>query len=408
MLSAGPLPRGRRVAIATNAGGLGILCADACEAAGLELAELTESTASRLRELLPPEASVGNPVDMLGGATGATYEAVLPVLLADPRVDAVIALFVPPVVAGPEEVAAAIAGAAPVAAERQTPLIAAIVAEGPIPEALRGGGIAAFSYPEAAAAALGIVAERAEWLRRPAGVVPQLDGVDEAAAQAVVEAALARDDEGWLTPDEVRLLLESYGLPLVPQRLARGAEAAATVAAELGFPVAVKTAEAGAHKTESGGVVLDLETADEVRDVARRIGGEVVVQPMVRGGAELLAGVVQDPVFGPLVAFGTGGIYAELYGAVEFRIAPLTDDDATELVRSGKAGRLVRGYRGAPPASEAALLDLLHRLSRLGDDSPEVAELDLNPVIAGPEGCTVVDARIRVARPAVRRRAKTW
>jgi acyl-CoA synthetase (NDP forming) len=172
--------------------------------------------------------------------------------------------------------------------------------------------------------------------------------------------------------------------------------------------VVVKTAAAGAHKTETGGVALDLADESEVRGAAERIGMPVIVQPMLSAGAELLAGIVQDPVFGPLVAFGPGGVFAELIGEAEFRLAPLTDVDAEELLTSGKAGRLVAGFRGAPAADTQALADLLHRLSVLGEDLPEVAELDLNPVLAGPDGCVTVDARIRVRRPQVRELTKTW
>ena len=170
----------------------------------------------------------------------------------------------------------------------------------------------------------------------------------------------------------------------------------------------VKTAAAGAHKTETGGIVLDLADTEAVRAAAERIGGPVIVQPMVTGGAELLAGVAQDPVFGPLVAFGPGGVLAELIGEAQFRIAPLTDADAAELVHTGKAGRLVAGFRGAPAADGAALADVVLRLSQLAEDVPEVAELDLNPVLALSDGCVAVDARVRlrpVARVAV---AKTW
>jgi acyl-CoA synthetase (NDP forming) len=175
----------------------------------------------------------------------------------------------------------------------------------------------------------------------------------------------------------------------------------------LGLPVVLKTAEAGAHKTEQGGVALDLRDEPAVRAAAERIG-PVLVQPMIRGGAELLAGVVQDPVFGPLVAFGPGGVMAELIGDAAFRIAPLTDVDAAELVHEGKAGRLVAGFRGAPAADAGALVDLLHRLSCLAEDLPEVAELDLNPVIALPDACVAVDARVRVARAARAARLKSW
>ena len=170
----------------------------------------------------------------------------------------------------------------------------------------------------------------------------------------------------------------------------------------------MKTAAAGAHKTETGGVALDLADTEAVRAAAERIGGPVIVQPMITGGAELLAGVAQDPVFGPLVAFGAGGVLAELIGDAHFRLAPLTDVDAHELVAAGKAGRLVAGFRGAPAADAAALADVLLRLSQLADDFPELAELDLNPVIALPDGAVVVDARVRVARPQLRADAKSW
>jgi acyl-CoA synthetase (NDP forming) len=194
----------------------------------------------------------------------------------------------------------------------------------------------------------------------------------------------------------------------VPERLASDTEEAIRAAGELGLPAVVKTAAAGAHKTETGGVALDLRDEEQVRAAVERIGPPVIVQPYVSGGAELLAGVVQDPVFGPLVAFGPGGVLAELIGDAAFRLAPLTDVDAQELVHEGKAGRLVAGFRGAPGADEAALVELLHRLSRLADDLPELAELDLNPVVALPTECVAVDARARIARPADRAALKSW
>jgi acyl-CoA synthetase (NDP forming) len=197
-------------------------------------------------------------------------------------------------------------------------------------------------------------------------------------------------------------------VPLVLESVATGPDEAAAAAAKLGFPVVVKTAEPGAHKTELGGIALDLQDEEAVRGAAERIGGSVLVQPMVKGGAELLAGVVQDPVFGPLVAFGPGGVFAELIGRASFRIAPLTDVDARELVTSGVAGRLVAGFRGAPPADAEALAELVLRLARLGDDFPAVAELDLNPVLGLPDRCVAVDARVRVRTPERSVRTKTW
>jgi acetyl coenzyme A synthetase (ADP forming)-like protein len=405
LLEGQPLPRGRRVAVLTNAGGLGILCADACDAAGLSLSALADETVAALRAVLPAEASLSNPVDMLGSAVGTTYESVLPALLRDPGVDAVIVLFVPPVVAGAEEVAGAIARAVEQeeAAEGK-PVLACVISQTGTPPQLLSAPVAAFDYPESAARALGRAAERAEWLRRPQGRVPELDGVDLAAARVVIQEA----GERWLGPGEVRRLLQAYGLPVVAERVAGTLEETLAAADELGYPVVVKTAAAGVHKTEHGGVALDLRDRDAVTEAATRIGLPVLVQPFLHGGVEMLVGAFQDPVFGPLVALGPGGTMAELIGDAGFRLAPLTDTDADELVQSGKAGLLVRGFRGAPPADVRALGDVVLRISRLADDLAEVSELDLNPVIAGPDGCVVVDARARIGPPPPTARLKSW
>jgi acetyl coenzyme A synthetase (ADP forming)-like protein len=408
LFSSQPRLAGRTVGILTNAGGLGILCADACEAAGLEVPGLSDQTESALRAVLPAEASVANPVDMLGGATADTYAAALPHLLADSHVAAAVVLFVPAVSATAEEVAAAVERTAR-AASADKPTLAVIMSSEGIPEALRGSkSVAAFAYPESAARALGRVAQRADWLRRPQGSIPRVEGVDRGSAQAIVERVLAAGDDVWLEPTDARALLEAYGVPVVAERTAPTSDEAVKAAAELGYPVVVKTAAPGAHKTELGGIALDLADEAAVRAAVERIGLPVIVQPMVTSGAELLAGVVQDPVFGPLVAFGPGGVHAELIGEATFRIAPLTDLDAEELVTSGKAGRLVAGYRGAPPADTTALTDLVLRLARLGEELPAVAELDLNPVLARPEGCIAVDARIRLKEYVSVPRAKSW
>jgi acetyl coenzyme A synthetase (ADP forming)-like protein len=405
LFSAQPLPRGRRVALLTNAGGLGILAADACEGAGLELPTLADETTSALAQVLPKEASVANPVDMLGSATASSYEAALPLVLADRGVDAAIVLFVPPVTAGADDVAEAVARAA---AGADKPVLAVLMDARGIPPALAQSRIAAFPYPESAARALGRAVARADWLRRPAGRLPALDRIDRDKAKAFVSRALERAEDLWLDPDETRELLLAYGIPVVAQAVAGTPEEAVHAARRLGFPVVLKTALAGVHKTESGGVALDLRTESDVREAAERIGDPVLVQPMRSGSAELLAGIVQDPLFGPLVALGPGGVLAELIGDAGVGIAPLTDADAQELVRGGKTGTLVRGYRGKPPADADALVDLLQRLSALGEDFPEVAELDLNPVIAAPDGCVAVDARVRVRVAETPARTKTW
>ena len=410
LLASQPLPRGKRVAVLTNAGGLGILCADACEAAGLELPTLSPPTRDALAVKLPREASLANPIDMLGSATAAIYESVLPHVLGDPNVDAVIVLFVPPVVAAAEDVAESVVDAVDTAKAADKPVLAAFVSAGGTPSALlrQPHRVAAFSYPESAARALGRAAERGAWLRRPAGVVPALADIDERAAAEAIHDALAGSSDVWLDPARTRAVLGAYGVPFVSERVAGSADEAVAVAAELGYPVAVKTAEPGAHKSERK--LLSLDVADEasVRAEVARIGTPVVVQPMIRGGAELLAGVVQDPVFGPLVACGPGGVLAELIDDAQFRLAPLTDVDALELVKSGKAGRLVAGYRDLPAADADALADVLLRLSRLAERHPEIAELDLNPVIGLAHGCVAVDARIRLRPPEPPARAKTW
>jgi len=410
VLSSQPLPRGRRVALLTNAGGLGILAADACEAAGLELPSLADATRVALEALLPTEASLANPVDMLGSATDRTFEAVLPHVLHDPGVDSVIVLFVPPVVANAEAVAAAVVRAVEASAESEKPVLGVFISHEGLPSALirDQSRVTAFPYPESAARALGRVVERAEWLRRPVGSVPELDGIDRPAAEEVVRTALAGSDDVWLDPSQVRELLGAYGIAFVAERIAETVDEAVAAAEALGYPVVVKTAEPGAHKTEKGLLALDLLDGVEVRAAASRIGPPVVVQPMLKGGAELLAGVVQDPVFGPLVAFGPGGVLAELIGDATFRIAPLTNVDALELVTTGKAGRLVTGFRGAAPSDASALADLVLRLSRLAEDLPEVAELDLNPVLGLPTGYVAVDARILVRTPAPVPHTKSW
>ncbi|HEY3207104.1 MAG TPA: GNAT family N-acetyltransferase, partial [Gaiellaceae bacterium] len=240
LLSSQPLPRGRRVGVLTNAGGLGILCADACEAAGLELPELGEETKAALSDAVPADASVVNPVDLLGSATADTYERALPPLLADKRFDALIVLFVPPVVAGADEVAATIRDT--VARLRpDKPVLAVVISAEGTPPPLReaGAGVASFPYPESAAHALGLAATRAEWLRRPAGTVPAVDDIDAAAARRTVEAVLASSDEAWLEPAQVRALLDAYGVPLVPERLASDTEEAIRAAGELGLPAVV-------------------------------------------------------------------------------------------------------------------------------------------------------------------------
>lgn len=404
LLASQPLPQGRRVGVLTNAGGLGILCADACSAAGLELPALAEETRRRLAAILPPAASTANPVDMLGSATPADYAAALEIVLEAEEIDAVIVLFVPTTVASAREIQVAVADAGP----GRLPVLLCLVSDDTSVTSRPTGGVPLYGYPESAARALVHAAERAAWLQRKAGVVPALDGVDADAGRRVL-ADRVESGEGWLTPAEIAALFAAYGLPVVPERQAASADEAVAAARELGYPVVVKTALAGAHKTDLGGVALDLESDADVRSAAERIGGPLIVQSMIRGAsAELLLGALHDPVFGPIVSFGPGGVFAELIGDAHLRLAPLTDVDVDELLTEGKAAKLVAGYRGTPPVDGDALRDLLHRLSQLAEDLPEVAELDLNPVACFADRVVVLDARVRIAAPPGRGSPKSW
>jgi acetate---CoA ligase (ADP-forming) len=403
VLASQPLPHGRRTAILTNAGGLGILCGDACSNAGLELAALSRHTCEQIQHVLPGDAAVQNPIDLIGSATPRTFAAVMPLVLADPDVDAVIALVTATAVADPGEVIAALATA--VAATDAKKTVLTVVTGGTTTATT--AGMTCFAYPETAARMLGRVAERAEWLRRPIGRVKDAD-VDRATAETIVATALAAGGAGWLDPDAATRLLAAYGIPTAAQSVAQTELQGLAAAEALGFPVVVKSGGAGEHKTERGGVVLDVRTPAELAAAIAVVGLPAVIQPMIRGGVEVMAGVVQDPVFGPVVAFGLGGTMAELLAEVRFAPAPLTDVDADELVAAGKAGALLAGMRGAAPADMAAVSDLVLRLAQLASDFDQIVELDLNPIVAKPDGCLAVDARIRVAESAAPAGLKTW
>lgn len=415
VLGSQPLPRGRRVGVVTNAGGPGILCADACEAGGLTVPELSPGLRARLAELLPGAASVGNPVDLLASAGADAYRLAVGALLGSGEVDALVAIFTPVGLADPDEVNRAVAGevAARARGGVTVPVLACLLGQGEHRGRLElpGGRIPCYPFPETPGRVLAKAAAYAEWKAQPEGVFPDFDDLDPAAARDVCRRALAAHGPGWLAPDDVRALLSAVRLPLVPVRTARTAEEAVEAAAEFGFPVAVKLASRQlVHKTDVGGVRLGLADAAAVRRAVLEIRGRlaeenrldamegVVVQPMVSGGVEVMAGVTQDPLFGPLVAFGLGGVHVEVLADVAFRVAPLTDRDAAAMVRGIRGFRLLEGYRGHPPADVPALEELLLRVSRLAEEVPEVGEIDLNPVFAFPPGggCRVADARVRV------------
>lgn len=406
-----PVPRGGRVAILTNAGGPGIMATDACESHGLTLAELSADTTARLRALLPPEASVKNPVDMIASAGPAAYEQALPLLLADDGVDAVIVLFVPPITVDPSDVGRAIAHAA---AGADKPVLSCFMGRQGVPEALsqlQAARIPSYAFPESAVRVLARAARYAEWRARPRGEVVSPNGFDVEAARAAVAAART-SKSGWLSPDDVAAVLAAAGIPTPIARVARSSGEAAELARAMGFPVVLKLVADGIeHKTEVGGVLVDLRDEKDVftgfetirasldaHGLVERMKG-VLVQPLIKGGVETVIGMSRDPSYGPLLMFGLGGIHVELMRDVAFRLTPLTDAGAGRQVRSIRGFPLLQGWRGAPPSDVAALEDVLLRVSALSEAIPELAELDLNPVVALPHGCVAVDARIRVSAP---------
>jgi acetyl coenzyme A synthetase (ADP forming)-like protein len=417
-----PLPAGPRVGIVTNAGGPGIMAADACDAAGLALADLSAATRGRLSAQLPEMASAGNPVDMIASAGPELYRQTIETMLTAPEVDSLIVIFTPVEVASSGPIVQAIregVHAARGAGISGKPVLACVMATPgrPVPVEAIGERLPAFAFPENAARALGKATAYATWRAQPQGLLWGFDDCDTRSARAICRDALARPGDGWLTGDEVQRVLRACGVPLAATVVAHSAEEAAALAAGVGFPVVAKLSSTDIqHKTDLGVVRLNLADASAVRQAyadivaaAQRVEPKaavegVLIQPMVTGGVETMMGIVQDPRFGPLVAFGLGGIHVEILKDVCIRLAPLTDRDVDDLLHGIRGFPLLQGYRGHPPADLDALRELLLRLSRLADEVPEIAELDLNPVmaLAPGHGCSVVDARIRVrteARP---------
>lgn len=412
-----PLPPGDGVAILTNSGGPAILGADTVEAVGLKMVDLAPATMERLREFLPQAAAVNNPVDMLASATPENYRRGVATLLADPNVDALMVIYIPVTMVQVEEVAAAIRAGVQEGRARGgegKPVLACFPAAHGARSPLRGADgdetIPAYRFPESAARALARAVRYAEWRRRPEGILVEFDDIDLDKARAICRRAAARAGEGWLDYDETQQVLAAMGLPFVPGGMAATVAEATALAEKLGYPVALKPAFGGnGREDDVRGVHLNLDDADavtaaflEIQQAAVAAGRlealeGVVVQAMAPKGTELVVGTTFDPTFGSLVAFGLGGVHMEVLGDVTFRVPPLSDLDAREMVTGIRGYRLLEGYRGHPPADVPALEELLLRVSRLVEEVPEVVAMDLNPIIAMPPGggCLIVDARIR-------------
>jgi acetyl coenzyme A synthetase (ADP forming)-like protein len=402
-----PLPKGNRVAILTNAGGPAIMATDACAPLGLEVPELSPATQEALRRVLVPEASVRNPVDMVAGAAGPNYAAALEILKADPAVDGLLVIFVSPVTINAVEVARAIIEAARGARQ---PILTCFMGkeqgrQGV--EDLRRAGVPVYLFPEEAARAMAGLERYRRIRERPEGTTRSFV-VDHARADGALRAAAAagRSD---LTPEETADLLLAYGFPVAPSRIVRTLEEAVEAAAAIGYPVVLKAiAEGLVHKTERGAVRIDLRGPQDVLDAGRAIREALgatpfrfQVQTMVRGGRETILGMAHDPQFGPLLMFGLGGIFVEVMRDVVFRLPPITDLEAREMVRGIRGYPLLAGARGEPPADEEFLVETLQRLSQMAIECPALEQVDINPLIVGAAGSPsfVVDARARIAAP---------
>ncbi|MDX1566224.1 MAG: GNAT family N-acetyltransferase [Longimicrobiales bacterium] len=428
-LATQPLPRGRSFGIVTNSGGPAILCADALEAAGLSVDRLPEETREELSAFLPAAASKQNPVDMIASAGPEEYRRAVETVLACDEIDGLVVIYTPVGMFDTEKIAEAVADGVRAARagasadggadESDEPVGAA---HKPVYASIVGGDeqryslgteplIPVFTFPEEIGRVAGAAARHAEWTASDPGAFPEFGDQRLEEARSLCRDILEERGEGWLSVEESRRVLEMAGLTVAPGGVGRSANEAVEIAREVGFPVAAKLASIQiTHKTDLGAVKLDLEDESAVRsafseieEILEREGKKgqmegVLIQPMLEGSAEVMAGMSQDPVFGPVLAFGLGGIYVEVLRDVAFRVAPLTDRDAREMVREIRGWQLLQGYRGHPEADVEALEEALLRLSLLVDAVEEIRELDLNPIFAlePDEGYRIADARIRV------------
>jgi acetyl coenzyme A synthetase (ADP forming)-like protein len=411
LMSTQPVPGGPRVGVVTNAGGPGILLADACEAQGLKLPELAPETLQQLREFLPAQAGLANPIDMIASATPEQFERTIAAVGADANVDSVIVIYIPLFLTQDDETAAAIARGAGVV-PAQKPVLSVFISSRGAPPILSGGPrghLPSYSFPENAAMALAKAERYGRWCQRPRGVPLGIDRFKQGTIRAVIDRLIAQTPgPQWLQTEDIATLLRAAEIDFAAAELTTPAEAVAT-AERMGYPLVAKAiAPDLVHKSDVGGVIMGLESAAAVQAAAdtlvermRAVGAQldgILLQREVRGGIEALVGVTTDPTFGPLVVCGLGGVLVEVLRDVSFRLTPVTDIAAEDMIAKLRASKLLDGYRGAPPGDREALAMVIMRISALVEVVPEIRELDLNPVkvLEPGKGAIVVDGRIRI------------
>ncbi len=405
-----PLPSGPRVVVVTNAGGPGIMAADAIEREGLAFARPTEETTEKLAAALPPAANVHNPVDVLGDARADRYELALDAVLADPNVDTVLVLLTPQATTQCEATAEAVVRLA--RDGHRKPVLACFMGGQLVQRAhsiLRDGGIPNYDSPEGAVAVIKAMADHVRWRARPKRIV-KLFPVNRRKVEQIIGRSQRRG-ETEIGEAESKEILEAYGFLTPKGALASTADQAADIAARLGYPVVLKVWSPDiSHKSDVGGVKVGLQDARQVRDAfdlmmyripqkapdATILG--VLVQEMCQSGQEVILGMHRDPQFGPIMMFGMGGILVETLKDVSFYLAPLTAEEARTMLVNTKTYRLLQGVRGREGVDIEAVAEGLQRLSQLVSESPQIEEMDINPYVLGPEGTTpvAVDARIRI------------
>lgn len=403
-----PLPRGNRVAIVTNAGGLGIMTTDAAERYGLSMAEFEAETVARLKAGLPAAANIHNPVDVLGDAREDRYRTALEGVLGDANVDGVIVISTPQLMTNLAAIAATVAEVTPA---YQKPTLVCQMALGEIEETLAiwsKARLPHYHFPEEAARSLGAMARYAANIHRDRYEVKTFDDVDRDRVAEVLQRVKAAGRKFVLEP-EAHEIFRAYGFPVIPFAWARNADEAVKAATDLGYPVVLKIVSPDViHKSDVGGVKLDLATADAVRRgyaevlaaVARAHPGAAIqgmlVQKMVPKGRETILGMTRDPHFGPLLMFGLGGTWVEVFRDVNFQLAPISEDWALKMIQGLKGFRALTGFRGEAPADLGAIVESLERLSQMVLDFGELKELDINPFMVFDEGqgAAAMDARI--------------